>query len=120
MIIYHLYIPLAHFSVAQTAEYVNSAPENFLRKKFSAPRAFLFPYFALQAAPKALIFIVFSTYFITFSPQLTHYPHLATVLRTRTYDLWLLRTRDLVENCHTLQSGLLLFAFFNWLLRYEK
>ena len=93
----------------QTAEYVNSAPENFLRKKFSTPRAFLFPYFALQAAPKALIFIVFSTYFITF-------PHLATVLRTRTYDLWLLRTRDLVENRHIQEQILLIFLCHikNW------
>ena len=80
-------------------------PREFFKKKLSTPRAFLFPYFALQTAPKALIFIIFSTYFITFAPQLTHDPHLATVLCTRTYDLWLLRTRDLIENCHTLQSG---------------
>ena len=41
-------------------------------------------------------------YFVTFPLD----PHLATVLHTHTYDLWPLRTWDLVENCQTLQSGL--------------
>ena len=72
-------------------------PRLFIEKKNSAP--------TFQCAPKNLIFIVFNTYFVTFAPQVTHDLHLAIVLCTCTYDLHLLRTRDHVENCHTVQSG---------------
>ena len=48
----------------QTAEYANSAPEIFCRKKI----AHLPSFSQFQSAPKDLIFIVFNTYFVTFDP----------------------------------------------------
>ena len=65
-------------------------PRNFLQKKL----AHLPPFSQIQSAPKALIFIVFNTYFVTFAPQLTHDSHLATVLPTCTLNLCLVHTRS--------------------------
>ena len=48
----------------QTAEYDSmSTPEIFYRKKISAPA-----FSQIQSARKALIFIIFNTYFVAFVP----------------------------------------------------
>ena len=74
--------------------------------------------FSLQFAPKVLIFIVFNTFYVIFAPWLTYEVHLATGLRTRTYDFWLFRAGDLVENCHTLQSGMEV-DILSWLFLFQ-